>query len=143
MKRILCTLISVIILSIVPLKRITFIAVLIISLIGCSKQNLSSAPVFREGGKTYIVDKTGDKWDVSQAESIGFKPEKFQYGIGKDAILPLDASGLSDDKKGVPDNLRIIGIEEGASAQAYSVQKLRSHEVANSAIGSKPIAVGY
>lgn len=124
-------------------KNITFVAVVIISFIGCTKQNTSSPPVVREGGKIYIVDKTGYRWDVTQAESIGFKPEKFQYGIGKDAILPLDASGLGDDKKDVPDDLRVIGVEEGASAQAYSVQKLRSHEVANSAIGSKPIAVGY
>ncbi|MBI4849658.1 MAG: DUF3179 domain-containing protein [Nitrospirae bacterium] len=125
------------------IKRITFIAVLIISLIGCTSQVAPSVSVVREDGKTYIVDKTGYKWDVTQAESIGFKPDKFQYGMGKDAILPLDASELSDDKKDVPDDLRIIGVEEGPTAQAYSVQKLRSHEVANSAIGSKPIAVGY
>ncbi|RJQ56654.1 MAG: DUF3179 domain-containing protein [Nitrospiraceae bacterium] len=124
-------------------KSMILAAVLIMSFTGCTKQDAPSAPVVREGGKTYIVDKTGYKWDVTQAGSIGFKPDKFQYGIGKDAILPLDASGLSDDKKDVPDDLRVIGVEEGASAQAYSVQKLRSHEVANSAIGSKPIAVGY
>jgi len=125
------------------IKNITLVVVLIVSFIGCTRQITSSTPVVREGGKIYIVDKTGYKWDVTQAGSIGFKPEKFQYGIGKDAILPLDASGLSNDKKDVPDDLRIIGVEEGTSAQAYSVQKLRSHEVANSAIGSKPIAVGY
>ena len=125
------------------IKRIVFIALVIISFIGCTKQTVSSAFVVREDGKTYIVDRTGFKWDVTEAESSGFKPEKFQYGMGRDAIRPLDASGLTDDKKGVSDNLRIIGVEEGAIAQAYSVQQLRSHEIANSAIGSKPIAVGY
>ena len=125
------------------INKIVFITVLVISFIGCSQENISSATVVEEGGKTYIVDRTGYKWDVTQAESIGFKPHLFQYGMGKDAFTPLDASGLSHDKKNVPKNLRIIGVEEGTSSQAYSVQKLRRHEIANSIIGPKPIAVGY
>ena len=127
----------------IVIQKTAFITVLVISIIGCSQENISSAPVVKEGGKTYIVDRTGYKWDVTQAESIGFKPDRFQYGMGKDAFTPLDASVLSDDKKHVPDDLRVIGVEEGTSSQAYSVQKLRSHEIANSTIGRKPIAVGY
>ncbi len=124
------------------IQKITFISVLFISIIACSQENVSSATVVREGGRTYIVDRTGYKWDVTQAESIGFKPQSFQYGMGKDAFTPLDASGLRDSKD-VLDDLRVIGVEEGTSSQAYSVQKLRRHEIANSTIGQKPIAVGY
>lgn len=32
----------------------------------------------RENGKTYIVDQRGERWDVTQAESLGFDPEGFQ-----------------------------------------------------------------
>jgi hypothetical protein len=99
--------------------------------------------VLRESDKTYIVDQTGERWDVTQAKSIGFKPERFQYGIGRNAFMPLDDSYLSDDADISDRNTRIIGVEDGSQAQAYSVRKLMRHEIANSKIGSKPIAVGY
>ena len=103
----------------------------------------ASSFVTKEGGRSYIVDQRGEKWDVSQAESIGFKPENFQYGIGRNAFTPLDDSYLSDSVDSVPKSLRIIGVADGSQAQAYSVPKLRRHEVANTKIGSKPITVGY
>jgi hypothetical protein len=99
--------------------------------------------VTSDGDKTFIVDQRGERWDVTQAKSIGFKPEGFQYGIGRDAFTPLDETDLADDTSSVSKNLRIIGISEGTQAQAYSVDKLWRHEIANSKIGSKPVAVGY
>jgi hypothetical protein len=102
----------------------------------------SAAFVVREKGKVYIVDQRGDRWDVTQAESIGFKPEKFQYGMGRNYFTPLDDSYLSD-KTDKNSKLRVIGIAEGAEAKAYSVPKLSRHEIANSKIGEKPVAVGY
>ena len=102
-----------------------------------------SSYVTREDGKAYIVDQRGEKWDVSQAESIGFKPERFQYGIGRDSFTPLDDSSLTDDTESVPEDLRVIGVEEGSEAKAYSVPRLKWHEIANSNLGSEPIAVGY
>ncbi|NIR15817.1 MAG: DUF3179 domain-containing protein [Desulfobacterales bacterium] len=102
-----------------------------------------SSYVTREGGKTYIVDQRGEKWDVTQAESIGFKPKGFQFGIGRDAFTPLDDSSLTDNTDSVPKDLRVIGVEEGSEAQAYSVPRLKWHEIANSNLGSEPIAVGY
>jgi hypothetical protein len=102
-----------------------------------------SSYVTRKGGKTYIVDQRGEKWDVTQAESIGFKPKGFQFGIGRDAFTPLDDSSLTDNTDSVPKDLRVIGVEEGSEAQAYSVPRLKWHEIANSNLGSEPIAVGY
>jgi hypothetical protein len=102
----------------------------------------SASFVVREEGKVYIVDQRGDRWDVTQAESIGFKPEKFQYGMGRNYFTPLDDSYLSD-KADKNSKLRVIGIAEGSEAKAYSVPKLRGHEIANSKIGEKPVAVGY
>ncbi len=99
--------------------------------------------VVREEGKAYIVDRTGERWDVTQAESIGFQAEGFQYGIGKNAFTPLDDSSMSEKNTGTSPRLRIIGISEDGNAKAYSIPKLRNHEVANSQIGSKPIAAAY
>jgi len=103
----------------------------------------SAAFVIRKGEKTYIEDQTGERWDVTQAKSIGFKPEGFQYGIGKTAFTPLDDSYLKDGSSSNFQNPRVIGIADGTEAQAYSVPKLRYHEIANTQITDKKIAVGY
>jgi len=99
--------------------------------------------VVREGDKIYIMDRTGERWDVTQAKSIGFDPHRFQYGIGREAFTPLDESYLSDDTFFVSRGLRVIGVTGGTEAHAYSVPKLKHHEIANTMIDSRPIAVGY
>ena len=103
----------------------------------------TSAFVIQKGGKTYIQDRTGELWDVTQAISLGFKPEHFQYGIGKTAFTPLDDSHLSDGRSSNIRNQRVIGIANDVEARAYSVPKLRYHEIANTQIGEKKVAVGY
>ena len=99
--------------------------------------------VIEEKGKTYIVDRHGERWDITQAVSIGFKPHRFQHGIGRNAFTPLDDSQFSDANDPVRRNERIIGIAEGESANAYAISKLWRHEVANSQIGDTPIAAAY
>jgi len=42
--------------------------------------------VLQGADKIYIVDQTGERWDVTQAKSIGFDPQRFQYGIGREAF---------------------------------------------------------
>lgn len=101
------------------------------------------ASVVQEGDKTYIEDIKGERWDVTQAKSIGFEPERFRFGVGRNAFSPLDDSHLSDDTSLVSEDLRVLGVAEGTEARAYSISKLRSHETANSEIGSKKIVVGY
>ena len=124
--------------------RKTFVAILIaFGILWFFTSGIVSSYVTKEGGKTYIVDQRGEKWDVTRAESIGFKPEGFQYGIGRDAFTPLDDSHLTDDTGSIPNNVRVIGVAEGSEAKAYSVPRLKWHEIANSNLGSEPIAVGY
>ncbi|MFP4072050.1 MAG: hypothetical protein ACLFTB_08360, partial [Desulfovibrionales bacterium] len=36
-----------------------------------------------EVGNATITDRTGETWDLSQAVTEGFEPEKFQYGLGR------------------------------------------------------------
>lgn len=93
--------------------------------------------------RKYILDRTGEKWDVSQAESIGFKPGGFQYGIGRYAFTTLDDSNLQSSTASIRKNLRVIGVASGDEAHAYSVSKLSQHETANTTLNAKPILVGY
>ncbi len=99
--------------------------------------------VFKDNGKTYIVDITRERWDVTQAKSIGFNPYHFHFGMGRNAFTPLDDSDWNENPKDVPPDLRIFGITDGDHSQAYSTSKLSIHEIANTSIASKPIAAGY
>ena len=99
--------------------------------------------VIHDGDSTYIVDRYGERWDVTQARSIGFMPERFQHGIGRNAFTPLDDSSLKDQSPTVSKSLRVIGISDGKQANAYSVPRLWRHEIANSNLGEKPIAAAY
>ncbi len=119
-----------------------FVAVKILLIVMVMSSLVFSA-VIREEGKVYIVDQKGERWDVTQAESIGFKPEGFQYGMGRDYFEPLDDSDLSGDTKSAPLNLRVLGVADSSESKAYSISKLSRHEIVNSKIGSEPIAVGY
>ncbi|HAM33122.1 MAG TPA: hypothetical protein DDX05_04565 [Deltaproteobacteria bacterium] len=120
------------------------IAVAVAALIGTGgASRAQAAPVVKEYGKVCIVDQRGERWDVTQAQSLGFEPRGFQYGIGRNAFTPLDDSRVRKENDGIPGSTRVIGVGEGPSHRAYSVPSLGSHEVANSNLGGKPIAVGY
>jgi hypothetical protein len=95
------------------------------------------------GDKVFIIDLTGDKWDVTQAKTLGFKPEKFQYGIGKTAFTPLDDSHIKQQPDVPGKNPRIIGLKNEFETHAYSVDRLRYHEIANLHFASKPITAAY
>ena len=108
---------------------------------------MGSAPAFsgviQDGEKTYIVDRHGERWDVTQAMSIGFEPGRFRHGIGRNAFTPLDDSSMKDKSQKASESLRVIGISDGKQANAYSVPRLWRHEVANSSIGDTKIAAAY
>jgi hypothetical protein len=125
------------------LKKILIIKIILLGLILVIDLSQAFSGVIEEKGKTYIVDRYGERWDVTQAVSIGFEPHRFQHGIGRNAFTPLDDSQFSRDNSGVRRNERVIGINEGEHANAYSVSKLWRHEVANSFIGDRPIAAAY
>ncbi len=99
--------------------------------------------VEKKTGHVFIVDQTGKKWDVTQAQSLGFKPEGFQYGIGKNAFTTLDDSHVKAEPETLRNRSRVIGIKKEAESHAYSVGKLKYHEIANTHIGDTPIAAGY
>ena len=77
-------------------RKILLIFILVFALfaaIGSLAEAFSK--VIHDGDSTYIVDRQGERWDVTQARSIGFMPERFQHGIGRNAFTPLDDSSLT------------------------------------------------
>jgi hypothetical protein len=102
-----------------------------------------AAQVIREGGKTYIMDQRGERWDVTLAQTLGFDPKGFQYGIGRNAFTPLTDSHVRKEGSGLSGRTRVIGVAEGVEKRAYSVPRLSRHEIANSTLGGKQIAVAY
>jgi len=116
---------------------------LILVLFYFATHETGSSVVLKDAEKIYIVDRTGERWDVTQAVSLGFDPDGFEFGLGKDAFTPLDDSLLTKDTSDVSNNMRVIGLTDGSSAQAYTIERLWAHEVSNSDIGNGPVAVTY
>ena len=99
--------------------------------------------VLEDGDKTYLVDRTGERWDISQAVSIGFEPRYFEFGIGRHAFRTLDDTHWQSETAGANGYTRVIGVADNEDAHAYSVAKLRYHEIANTHLGHRAIAAGY
>ena len=89
------------------------------------------------------MDRTGERWDITQAVSIGFDPAQFEFGIGRHAFNPLDDTHWQPGSAPNASGMRIIGIAGDGDAHAYSVDKLRYHETANTYLGSAAIVAGY
>jgi len=124
-------------------RKIIILKTILLGLILAIDLSQAFSRVIEENGHTYIVDRHGERWDVTQAVSIGFEPHRFQHGIGRDAFTPLDDAQFSRDIADVRRDERVIGIAEGQHANAYAVSKLWRHEVANSFVGDRPIAAAY
>jgi len=103
----------------------------------------ATASVVKDGNKTFLVDRTGERWDISQAVSIGFDPHHFEFGIGRYAFNPLDDSHWQEPLEHLSPGMRVIGVAEDGEAHAYSVRKLSYHETANTFLGSKAIVASY
>lgn len=103
----------------------------------------ASARVLAKDGRIFIIDQTGEKWDVTQAKSIGFEPGNFKYGIGRHAFKPLgEGDWLSGPWKDAFD-FRVIGIASGTDAHAYAVDRLARHETANTVLSSRAVLAAY
>jgi hypothetical protein len=101
------------------------------------------AEVDEDNGHTYLIDQTGERWDITQARSIGFEPRYFEFGIGRHAFRPLNESDWSGGVDNNMSNFRVIGVADGDDTHAYSVPKLYHHEIANTMLASNPILTGY
>ena len=121
-------------------NKFTIFMLLGIFFLACT---VSFSEVIRKNGKTFIRDRKGEKWEITQAVSIGFRPHHFEYGLGRNAFSPLDDSHLRNATKRIPQRLRILGIQGENESKAFSLKKLSRHEIANSYIDDTPIAAAY
>jgi hypothetical protein len=103
----------------------------------------AEAAVFKEDNKIFLMDRTGERWDITQAVSMGFNPDRFEFGIGRDAFYPLDETHWKAGSKQGDSKMRIIGIAGDGHAHAYSVNTLRHHETANTFLDSDAIVAAY
>jgi hypothetical protein len=103
----------------------------------------AGAGIIETNGRTFLVDQNGERWDITQARSIGFDPRHFEFGIGRNAFRPLGESDWLVDSWKDAFDFRVIGVADGRDAHAYSVQKLSRHETANTILASKAILAAY
>ncbi len=122
------------------MKRAVSIAIIIFF---CVVSIGNTAWVITENGRTYIEDRLGERWDVTQAKKLGFIPQRFQYGIGKNAFVPLHDEDFTDDRPSTLSSTRIIGVAVDGDSHAYAVSRLSRHEIANTTIAGRAIAAGY
>lgn len=101
------------------------------------------ATVVQDGRQTFLVDRTGERWDITQAVSIGFDPNAFEFGIGRYAFNPLNDSHWQEEPADTRSTMRVIGVADENDAHAYSVRKLSYHETANTFLGDQAIVAGY
>ena len=125
------------------MKKTGKITIIITTILLLTAVICSGAWVTREGERVFIEDRTGERWDVTEAQSLGFVPHKFQYGIGKNAFTPLQDEDFEGERVSAFLNTRIIGISVKEEAHAYAVNRLRHHEIANTTIAGEAIAAGY
>lgn len=91
----------------------------------------------------YIIDRTGERWSLDQAVTLGYRPGGFEFGLGRNAIVPLSDDRVQENPQNAPDDLRVIGVVVEGVARAYAVAPLRRHEVVNSVIGDTAFAAAY
>lgn len=103
----------------------------------------AGSKVLVEDNSIFLVDLTGERWEINQAATIGFWPEGFQYGIGRHAFTPLNDSDLKKPSGLILTNPRVIGVADRENAHAYVVSKMVYHEIANTTLNHTPIAAGY
>lgn len=106
------------------------------------------AEVVREGGAIFIVDQTGKRWDVTHAVNrYGFVPEEFQFGLGPNAIKPINnPQMIAAGQPGYPPADRdflVIGAAIAGESRAYRVSDLTPHEIVNESFAGTPALVGW
>lgn len=123
------------------------IAVLVMAtlffVVGFQKEPMAPVSSVAASEGFFITDQKGEKWNVTQAVSLGFDPKGFQFGIGRNAIVPLDNEALKAPPEELESSERVIGINRGGEAHAYRVRRLNMHEVANTTLGDTAIAAAY
>jgi hypothetical protein len=127
-----------------------YLAISLISLLNCKDilQDNSDHEIRNRDGRIFIVDNTGKEWDVTHAaNAYGKQPERFQFGLGPDAIRPIqNPKFLNPGDAGYPadnDDRLVIGSVFNGVNRAYPIDVLSSHEIVDDVFGDAHVAVAY
>lgn len=105
-----------------------------------------------QNGRTLLWAKGDPESEESQwfdVTDIPLDPLKFQYGIGKDTIPPIDEPlfvSVGDPRleaQNITDEARVIGYAVGDDARAYPIRIMNRHELVNDTVGGKPVTVAW
>ena len=102
-------------------------------------------------GAVIITDRNGDRFDITHAvRHYRLRRERFQFGIGRHKIQPLDHPrmlGPADEgyprARGWSSGPEVIGAALDGEVRGYPVRELRRHEIVNETIGAVEAAVAY
>ncbi len=103
----------------------------------------------RQGSeRIYITDRRGERFDITHAvQNYGMSRHGFEYGIGKNAMRPLDHPEMIAPGEpaypGAWDTIPVIGTEIEGDVRSYPIRPLARHEIVNETIGETPFAVAY
>lgn len=103
----------------------------------------AAGDVIKQGSGTYLVDRTGEQWDILQAVFIGYDPRKFEFGIGRHAFRSVDENDWASKAGSSSLGMRVIGVAGNGHAHAYAVERLRYYKTANTFLGTQPILAGF
>lgn len=102
----------------------------------------------RRSAPVVITDRRGERWDISHAvENYGLSRYGFEFGIGRNAIPPLNEPDMSEKgDAGHPSPSaahEVIGFSTEGETRSYPIRPLNRHEVVNESIGNTQAAVAY
>jgi len=111
---------------------------------------LGSTPMLhveKTDGRTYLVDVTKEKFDVTAALEQGYKLDGFEFGIGKDTIAPIMKPEYvkpgDPEFESWPEDNAVLGTVIDDQARAYPIRLLSHHEVVNDEINDVSFAACY
>ena len=98
-----------------------------------------------------ITDRYGERFDITHAvEKYGMAPSGFEFGIGKNSILPINHPEMIRSHEQDYPNLRsrqakeqIIGASFEGDARSYAIRQIVRHEIVNETFGYTEAAVAY
>ncbi len=104
--------------------------------------------VTNPAGQIFITDRRGEKWNITHAvENYGFIASRFQHGLGKDKIRPInDPDFLFPGDDGYPSSgssFQVIGTVINQAARSYDLGDLFFHEIVNDTFGDTHVTIGF